>query len=411
LVEVAHDVQTVQHIPAVPSILKILCETTGMGFAAVARVTEQQWVACQVLDNIHFGLAPGGELELESTLCAEVRMSRAEVIIDHADEDPVYSCHLTPQRYGFQSYVSVPIILPSGEFFGTLCAIDPRPHALKGSSSIEMFRLFAQLIGFHIDADQKLTTSERSLAGTQADLQSSQSSLATSQEALQLAQLDGNLREQFIAVLGHDLRNPLAAISAGVRMLGKDVADPRKERILRHMDESAKRMFGLIDNLLDFARGRLGGGIGLDIKRGMRIEPVLAQVINELQAGHSDRVIETRFKVDQPVDCDHVRISQLLSNLLGNAIMHGDAGKPILVEASCADGRFALSVANGGKPIPSAMLDQLFQPFYRGETRPSLQGLGLGLYIASQIAKAHHGDLTAVSDPTETRFTFSMPLN
>jgi signal transduction histidine kinase len=406
-----HDVQAVQQIHAVPSILTILCEASGMGFAAVARVTDRKWVACQVLDTIHFGLPAGGELEVESTLCAEVRSSREEVVIDHVAEDAVYSGHLTPSRYGFQSYVSVPIVLPSGEFFGTLCAIDPQPRALKGTSSIEMFRLFAQLIAFHIDASQKLTASEQTLAGSQADLQSSESSLASSQEALQVAQLDGELREQFIAVLGHDLRNPLAAISAGVRMLGKDVVDPRKERILRHMEESAQRMFGLIDNLLDFARGRLGGGIALEIKRGMRIEPVLAQVINELQAGHPDRVIETQFKIDQPVDCDHVRISQLLSNLLGNALAHGEAGKPILVEASCADGRFVLNVVNGGNPIPPAALDRLFDPFYRGETRPSMQGLGLGLYIASQIAKAHHGELTAASNKAETRFTFSMPLN
>lgn len=101
---------------------------TGMGFAAIARVTGERWVACSVKDDIAFGLEPGGELKLETTICHEIRESRQAVIIPDIATDAVYRTHHTPALYGFRSYISFPILLPDGRFFGTLCAIDPEPR-------------------------------------------------------------------------------------------------------------------------------------------------------------------------------------------------------------------------------------------------------------------------------------------
>jgi sigma-B regulation protein RsbU (phosphoserine phosphatase) len=95
--------------------------------------------------------------------------------------------------------------------------------------------------------------------------------------------------------------------------------------------------------------------------------------------------------------------------LLGNAVVHGAAESPVDVSATSHDGTFELSVANSGDPIPESVLKQLFQPFYRGAARPSMQGLGLGLFIAAEIARAHDGTLTVASTAAETRFTFRMP--
>lgn len=225
-----------------------------------------------------------------------------------------------------------------------------------------------------------------------------------------LAQQTADLREQFIAVLGHDLRNPLAAIDAGRRMIQKEHQDPKSLRVARLMGESVIRMGGLIDNLMDFARGRLGGGIGIEIKAGERIEPTLAQVINEIKSGHPHRQIELHFDLSQAIDVDHDRIAQMFSNMLGNAVIHGAEDKAIVVDAKVQGGHFELAVANGGDPIPPAAMERLFQPFYRGEIRPSARGLGLGLYIASQIAQAHGGRLDVKSDEIETRFTFRMRI-
>lgn len=218
------------------------------------------------------------------------------------------------------------------------------------------------------------------------------------------------LREQFIAVLGHDLRNPLASINSGVRLLAqRETLSARGERILSLMLGSVMRASELVDNVMDFARGRLAGGITLNREALAPLAPVLEQVIAEIASVASDRMIRSDIAIAVPVDCDHVRIGQLLSNLLGNAVAHGSRAMPITVEAKASDGTLTISVANGGAPIDAATREHLFQPFFRGDRRANQAGLGLGLHIASEIAKAHGGELAVTSDESETRFTFSMP--
>ena len=146
------DIDLVGSIEAVATILDVACRVTGMGFAAVARVTEDRWVACRVKDGIAFGLEPGSELEVATTICHEVRQSQAPVVIEHVTEDAAYCDHPAPARYGFQSYVSMPIVLPDGTFFGTLCAIDPKPARVDRPEVVGTFRMFADLIAIHVDA-------------------------------------------------------------------------------------------------------------------------------------------------------------------------------------------------------------------------------------------------------------------
>ena len=111
-------------------------------------MTEDRWIACAVRDEINFGLLPGGEFEIQTTICDEIRDSGELVVIDEVMGDEVFCGHPTPQLYGFQSYISVPIYRPDGRFFGTLCAIDPRPARLNNPETVNMFKLFADLIGF-----------------------------------------------------------------------------------------------------------------------------------------------------------------------------------------------------------------------------------------------------------------------
>ncbi len=384
----AADIDAVENIEAVPTILNVVCRVTGMGFAAVARVTENRWVCLAVNDEIDFGLKPGGELPVETTICREVRQNREAVVIDHVAEDGAYCRHPTPKMYGFQSYISMPIFLKDGGFFGTLCAIDPKPAALKNPGVIGMFKLFAELIAFHLDAGQRLATAKASLLD---------------------ARTTAELREQFIAVLGHDLRDPLASVGAGTALLQRTPLDEKARSIVAMMDKSVARMSALINDVLDFARGRLGPGLTLT-RATTPLEPVLKQVIAELQTIHPRRIIEVEFDLTRPVVADRVRIGQLFSNLLGNALTYGAENAPVRVKAATG-GRFELVVSNKGPPIPAAVMDRLFHPFTRGEVRPDQKGLGLGLYIASEIAHAHGGKIHAESSAEETRFTFSMPLD
>jgi nitrogen fixation/metabolism regulation signal transduction histidine kinase len=161
--DIQADIEAVGKIPVVESLLEVICRTTGMGFAAIARVTDEKWITCSVRDEIQFGLTPGSELKLETTICHEIRQNGERVIIDHVDEDPDYCNHHTPAMYGFQSYISMPIMRKNGTFFGTLCAIDPKPAKLNNPETIGMFNLFADLISFHLAAVEQLNSTNISL--------------------------------------------------------------------------------------------------------------------------------------------------------------------------------------------------------------------------------------------------------
>ena len=384
----ADDIAAVARIDAVPKILEVVCRLTGMRFAAVARVTAERWVACAVRDEIAFGLLPGGELELASTICDEIRQSGKAVVIDHVAESEAFRDHHTPRQYGLQSYISTPIH-HRGEFFGTLCAIDPEPAPLQSMQALQTFELFADLIGSHLYAQERLAKSEAAL-------------LTERQTA--------ELREQFIAVLSHDLRNPLAAFDGGARLLGKTPLSERAQIILDQMRGSAQRMAGLIDNVMDLARGQLGGGLNVEREGEVNIDAVLAEVVGEFRAARPERVIDVVTTTSRPIPADERRIAQLFSNLIANALNHGAEDQPVRVSCRVDEDVFEFWVANAGQPVRPEVLPRLFQPYVRAEEGAHKQGLGLGLYIASEIARAHGGELTATSDETETRFTYRQSL-
>ncbi|WAC27634.1 GAF domain-containing sensor histidine kinase [Ancylobacter sp. SL191] len=388
-IDVQAGIAAIQAVSAIPAILQVVCETTGLGFAAVACVTEQRWVAGAVRDGVGFGMKPGDELPIDTTFCDRVRRSHVEVVFDDAANDPVYCNDPIPKMYGIASYISVPIVLADGRFFGTLCALDSRPAPLTTGPTVPMFRLFAQLIARHVE-DQML--------------------LVASRAELAVLHETNELREQFIAVLGHDLRSPIAAIQSGARLLQREPQSERGRALLDLFHQTTQRMARLVDDLLDLARGRLAGGLDLSRDAARPLAPTLDQVVAETRAASPDRDIRAVCTVEKPVPVDHARLAQLLSNLLNNAVIHGAADQPIEVHAELdAEGAFRLSVANGGAPIPVDVQTQLFRPYYRGRGGNN-QGLGLGLYIAAQIAHAHGGTLTVTSDAAATVFTFRLPL-
>jgi sigma-B regulation protein RsbU (phosphoserine phosphatase) len=230
------------------------------------------------------------------------------------------------------------------------------------------------------------------------------------QQGLRLQQADGELREQFIAVLGHDLRNPLASVSAATRILAKEALSDRGRQVIGLMQGSVVRMSGLIDNVLDFARARLGGGIGLDLQQQETLETLIDQVVQELRSSSPEHQVRTSYAITHSVVCDASKIGQLVSNLLGNALTHGDSRQPIRLHAeTTVEGGFRLWVANGGSSISRDMMPRLFDPFVRGQSHGYKEGLGLGLFIAHEIAKAHGGTLNVTSSDDETRFMFEMP--
>ncbi|NNE57801.1 MAG: PAS domain-containing sensor histidine kinase [Hellea sp.] len=218
------------------------------------------------------------------------------------------------------------------------------------------------------------------------------------------------LREQFIAVLGHDLRNPLTAIISGTNLIKRRVDLPEREAsILDNISKSAWRAEHLIRDVLDFARGKLGEGLVLQRAKNAKLADGLTQVVDEVRTAHPEQEIVTNFTIEGPVNCDGDRIGQLLSNLLSNAVNHGDSARKIIVSANTTAEEFVLHVENFGDPIPEALQQNLFQPFFRGNASDQKKGLGLGLFIVSEIAKAHGGSIAVISDSRVTRFTLCMP--
>ena len=387
----ARDIELIASIGSVPTLLRLICDMTGMGFAAVARVTDGTWTACAVQDNIGFGLGVGGQLSLETTLCRESRLAGDAIVIDEASLDPVYRNHHTPRIYGIESYVSVPIVRKDGSYFGNLCAIDPKPARVSDPKTLGTIKLFAELIAVQLQSEDRAVASESALID---------------------ARHAAELREHFIAVLGHDLRNPVAAVAGAAELLLRQQPVPDQTRIGKVLRASAKRMSGLIDDVLDFARGRLGSGIGISVTHVEDLATALRDVVEELRTANPGRVVQDSIEIFVPVACDRGRLQQLLSNLLGNALTHGDRDQAIEVSASIVNRWLSISVANGGDPMEPESLAKVFQPYWRPPTSEPGGGLGLGLYICSQIAKSHGGHMEVSSTrATGTRFTAHIPID
>lgn len=383
----AADIATIGRISAVPAMLKVISDMTGLRFAAVARVTEDTWTACAVLDQLEFGLGVGGELDLTTTLCHEIRGSHVSVVIDKASEDPLYHDHHTPRIYQFESYISVPVFRTDGRFFGTLCALDPNPAQLRSSTIQSTMESFARVLSLQIEA-------EESQQRTEADLYEERGT--------------AELREQFIAVLGHDLRNPLFAINFGAERLLRKHPNPATDNIVRHILTSGRRAAQLVEDVLDFARGRMGSGIPLHLDDCQDLQDALRQSVSEVQSVHPQRVVHANIGDLRGVRCDRARLAQLLSNLVANAIHHGSPDGPVEVSAQIDQGNFTLTVKNQGK-IDELALPRLFQPYSRPVKHTPQAGLGLGLYIVKQIADAHCGQLQVSScEQNGTVFTFTL---
>jgi signal transduction histidine kinase len=378
--DLAADVAAIQSIESVPTILETVSAITGLRFVCVARVTADSWTTCAVLDRLEFGLKVGDGLDVTTTLCEEVRDTNAAVVIDNVSTDERYRDHHTPRIYGFQSYISVPLHRPNGAYFGTLCGLDPLAAQLSVPAVTNSLALFAQLISKQLE-------NERILA-----------------DVRQTAEL----REQFIAVLGHDLRTPLSSIVTGADVLRILDLPPNATRVVERISRSALRIAGLVDDVVDFTRGRMGGGIALALKPEPGLQGIFEQVVAELRDAYPQREIIADILIDGVVVGDGGRLAQLMSNLLKNALVHGDTTRPVGVRAHNADGALELVVSNQGPAMPAETIAQLFKPFWRGNAGTGGQGLGLGLFIVSEIAQSHGGEIAVVSTNDLTSFSFTL---
>jgi signal transduction histidine kinase len=379
-----NDFHAVRQIPIVPTMLEVICQITGMGFAAIARVTNDRWLACSVRDEVQFGLEAGGELKIETTLCNEIRDSREPVIIDHVDLDPYYKNHHTPNTYGLQSYISVPIILKNGIFFGTLCAIDAKPAKVNNPTVIGTFNLFAELLAFHL---QSLELLEHSY----------QVNNELSNKNRVLTTINNDL-DNIVYTASHDLKSPITNLESLVDTLSDTVSRENIDReeinqIMGMMKSSLKRFAVTIKDLTTIVEtNHISDDEQPEAINILELVENIKQDLNHLIVA-SEAKIEVICENKLLINASRKHLKSILYNLLSNALKYrSPERKPeIRVKMHQADGKMNLLVVDNGLGIPADKQDKAFTMFKRFHDH--VEGSGLGLYIVKRMVDNMKGQI------------------
>lgn len=258
-----------------------------------------------------------------------------------------------------------------------------------------------ELLGARARADQ-LLSSERA---AQDEL------TKVLQESQQEAQQRAVLAEQLIGIVSHDLRTPLNAILLGASLLVASTVTQAQNRTIQRIISASNRANRLIADLLDFTQARLGGGLRVTVAP-LDLHVLVAEGLEELRLASPTRLLEHRRSGDGSCVADADRLSQVVSNLVSNALTYGTPDRPIVITTQVNTETLRIEVHNFGTPIPPELLPHLFEPLRRGEQqlKQGSRSVGLGLYIVQQIAHAHGGTVRVSSQREEgTRFVVELP--
>ncbi|PYT00631.1 MAG: hypothetical protein DMF63_06235 [Acidobacteria bacterium] len=248
----SREVEWLGRLSTVPTILKAVAELTHMRFVVIAKVTQKQWLACAVLDEMDFGLPVGGELEVTTTLCSEVRDQLTPVVIGHASQDAAYCNHPTAKKYGIESYIAVPIIQKNGEFFGTLCAMDSRPADLSSDSIVTSMNLFADLIANELGSEESYTA----LLDSETKRRESESRIRAVTDAMPglISYIDREYRYQFVNRAYTDWYGLEAEAFLG-RTIADVVGNTRFEIVRPHLDAAFNGETEIFESEVEHPRG------------------------------------------------------------------------------------------------------------------------------------------------------------
>ncbi|MBU2946482.1 sensor histidine kinase [Zobellia uliginosa] len=387
--ELQKDINDIQSISIVPTILDVVCRATGMRFAAIARVTEKTWITCGVLDGVPLGLAIGDELEISTTFCKQVRESNSLVVIDHVDKDAVYHDHPIPAQYGFQSYISVPIVRNDGAFFGTLCALDPEPNRVNTAEIIGMFTMFTELIAFHLEAIEKMEKQDNVLK----------------KKNIELAAYD------FIS--SHDLQEPLRKIqilTSALERKEKDNLSESGKKYFKSIKKAAKRMRNIFKDLLTYSEAEF------------KPQSFKERDLKELAIQAKSRLSKQIDKTNAIVNIDElcrlsvvpIQIEQLFYNLFANSLNFKSEDRPLLIEVSSSQGLgdtfgvkglqanvkyCEITVKDNGVGFDQQYSEKIFDIFQRLKTNEDDKSTGIGLSIVKRIVENHQGKIIALGKP------------
>lgn len=410
------DIINIENISIVPNLLNVICQTTGMGFAAVARVTEDRWITCSVQDNLDFGLKPGDELQIKTTICNEIRQNHKPVIIDNVSEDKDYHDHHTPAMYKLQSYISVPIIRQDGTFFGTLCAIDPKPNSLKDFKISEMFNLFAELISFHLTAieqtlESKKVLQEKSHLLKKTQVEKNEAERLNSdfkkkliEKNLSLEKMNNEL-EAFNYISSHDLQEPLRKIQLFTDTIEREEAGNLSEKgktAFHKIKISAFRMQNLINDLLIYSKTKFD-----DRKFEVKDLNIIAKdVIEDLTDEFENKNVFFDIHELGKLSVIEFQFRQLLYNLINNSLKFASPDRDLIITVSgeITNGQldklspltkyYKITISDNGIGFDPLYSDRIFGLFQALHTKP-LKSTGIGLTIVKRIVENHNGFIKA----------------
>lgn len=303
------------------------------------------------------------------------------------------------------------------------------PHG-PGDTAAELHGLTRLMSGFTIEqmvseyralrASVLLLWSQRVKEGVEFELEdmtrfNEAIDQSLSESVIRFAKLVNESQHIFLAILGHDLRTPLGAISLGSEiLLNSPDLDSKHTKVAWRIYSSVGRAKSIVDSLLDFTRSHFGGGIPIHCAH-VNLTDICAEMVEEVRAYHPDRSI--LFEAGAVAgDFDKERMEQVFCNLIENAVQHGDQAAPVRVTLTTCGNEARFTVHNEGDPIPEDAMVQLFKPLkYASADEASnaylRTGLGLGLYIANEIVIAHQGRIEVNSIPGNgTTFTVSIPI-
>jgi len=427
--EFKKDISAIEAMPIVSTILNIICHTTGMGFAAIARVTSDRWITCSVRDDINFGLKPGDELEVKTTICDEIRESKKKVVINHVSENLDFKYHHTPAKYGFQSYISVPIIKKNGSFFGTLCAIDPNPNVLDTPTVIGMFELYADLISFHLNAiedarlNETILSEERAFNNELEDLVKKRTG-ELKEYNISFEKMNKDL-QAFAFISSHDLQEPLRKIQTIVSIINekesKNLSKKGKDYFGR-IQKAAERMQSLINDLLAYSR--------TTIVQNNFEETDLIKIVNDVKDDFSDDLKNSGGVISVTEMCRAnvipFQFRQLLYNLVSNSIKFSSDKRPLIITIEGhiensntiplkkikPDTQYChIIFSDNGIGFSSKFNERIFELFQQLNDKVKYAGTGIGLAIVKRIVENHNGFITAYGEPDKgSTFDIYIPL-
>ena len=296
------------------------------------------------------------------------------------------------------SYICVPLTV-RGKTIGALTLVMAESRRRYDRLDLEFATALADRAALAIEHARLFLELEKANTAGQALLVSEKERRVEAENASRFADV-------FIGILGHDLRNPLNAVLMATQLMRHRVGGDTKT--LDRIESSTRRMSAMVTQLLDLARSRLGGGIELTPVRS-ELAAITTGIIEELRLIHPARqILLEQREIWGFWDAD--RLAQVISNLVGNAVEHGDPYKPVNVRIAEAGEEVHLTVYNEGTLIPADLLPTLFDPYRRAMARGAKsKGLGLGLFITQQIMTAHGGRVDVRSDSTGTTFVAVLP--